>query len=45
MYKISSEEYKELMRVSYDSLRHKEVIWADFADIRQVDVSLEDTVY
>ncbi len=45
VYKISSEEYKELMRVSYDSLRHKEVIWADFADIRQVDVSLEDTVY
>ena len=26
-------------------LRHKEIIWADFADIRQVDVSLEDTVY
>ncbi len=45
VYEISSKEYKELMKASYDSLRHKEIIWADFADIRQVDVSLEDTVY
>lgn len=45
VYRISSEEYRELMRASYDSLRHKEVFWADAGDIRQVDVSLEDTVY
>ena len=45
VYEISSKEYKELMKASYDSLRHKEIIWADFADIRQVEVSLEDTVY
>jgi hypothetical protein len=45
VYEISSEEYKELMKVSFDSLRHKEVIWADFGDISQVDISLEGMVY
>lgn len=45
VYRISSEEYRELMRASYDSLRHKEVIWADLADVSQVDVSLEGVVY
>lgn len=45
VYEISSEEYKELMKASYDSLRHKEVIWADLANVSQVDVSLEGVVY
>lgn len=45
VYRISSGDYKELMKASYDSLRHKEVLPADFGDIRQVDISLEDMVY
>lgn len=45
VYRISSEEYRELMRASYDSLRHKEVFWADAGEIRQVDISLDGQVY
>lgn len=33
------------MAVSYDSLRHSEVFSADTADIRRMDITLEDTVY
>lgn len=33
------------MAASYDSLRHREVLTADFADIYQIDITLEDTSY
>jgi len=45
VYKISSASYKELSAASYDSLRHLELFWADFADVRQVDISLEGATY
>lgn len=45
VYRISSEEYKNLMAASYDDLRHPEVLSADFADIYQIDISLEDNTY
>ena len=45
IYRISSETYKGLTDVSYDSLRHLEVLSADFADIHQIDISLEGEVY
>ena len=45
VYRISSEDYKGLMKASYDSLRHKEVLPADFGDVKQVDIVLEDEVY
>lgn len=45
VYQISSGSYEKLMAVSYDSLRHPEVFSGDTADIRQIDISLEDTVY
>lgn len=45
IYKITSDQYKDLMAVSYDDLRHEEIIWADFEEVTQIDVSLEDTDY
>jgi len=45
VYKISSDSYKDLTAASYDSLRHLEVFWADFADVKQIDVSLEGATY
>lgn len=45
VYRISSDDYKKLMAASYDSLRHLEVLSADFADISQIDISLEGTDY
>jgi len=45
VYKIASDDYKDLMAASYDSLRHLEVLPADFADIRQIDISLEGNDY
>lgn len=45
IYEISSSNYKKLMAASYDDLRHREVLSADFADILQVDISLEGKEY
>lgn len=41
LYEISASSYNELMRASYDDLRHLEVFWADFSEIYQIDISLE----
>lgn len=45
VYQISSTSYNNLMAASYDSLRHREVLTADFADVYQIDISLEGNVY
>ena len=45
LYRLSSADYKALMEASYDDLRHKEVLTADFHTIYQIDVSLEGTDY
>lgn len=45
VYQISEDSYEDLMAVSYDSLRHPEVFSADTMDIRQIDITLEGTVY
>lgn len=45
IYQISSGSYENLMAVSYDSLRHPEVFSADTTGIRQIDITLEETVY
>lgn len=45
VYKISGADYKELMKASCDDLRHQEAIWADFDDISQAKISLEDKEY
>lgn len=45
IYQISSEQYKKLMDMSYDSLRHQEMFWGDFSDMYQLDITLEGISY
>lgn len=45
IYQISGEEYKKLMDMSYDTLRHQEMFWADLADMYQLDILLEGETY
>lgn len=45
VYQISSAGYKHLTAASYDDLRHLEVLPAAFENIRQVDISLEESSY
>lgn len=45
IYKISGTEYETLIAASYNDLRHQDVIWAEFADVTQVDINLEDADY
>ena len=45
VYKVSSGNYSRLAAASYDDLRHPEVIWADFSDVEQIDISLEGEGY
>ena len=45
VYRLYSESYSSLMRASCDDLRHTELFTADFADITQINVSLEGTDY
>jgi len=33
------------MAVFYDDLWHEQMLWADFTDVRQIDISLEETDY
>ena len=43
VYKLDDVDYGILSGASYDDLRHKEVFWADFDDVYQIDITLEDT--
>ena len=36
-------DYGILSDASYDDLRHQEVFWADFDDVTQIDITLENT--
>ena len=45
VYKISSDDYKDLMAASYDDLRHREVLSANFDDVSQIDISLDGSEY
>lgn len=45
VYQISTSSYTSLIAASYDDLRHREVLPADFADISQLDISLEGQTY
>lgn len=45
IYKVYSSSYKKLAAASYNDLRHPEVIWADFSDVQQIDISLEGNQY
>lgn len=41
VYKLDDVDYGILSDASYNDLRHKEVIWAEFADITKIEVTLE----
>lgn len=45
VYQITGDEYENLMEAAYDDLRHKEVLTADFADVMQIDITLEGNSY
>lgn len=45
IYKVYPSSYKKLAAASYNDLRHPEVIWADFSDVQQIDISLEGNHY
>ncbi len=45
IYQITGEQYENLMDMSYDTLRHQEMFWADFADMYQLAISLEGETY
>ena len=45
VYRIPAADCEALLACGYDSLRHREVLTADFADVTQLDVSLEGTDY
>lgn len=44
-YKLTAEDYKALMEMKYDDLRHKEVFWGDTEEITGIDISLEGIDY
>lgn len=41
IYRITSEQYGKLMDMTYDSLRHQEIFWADFSDVYRLDIMLD----
>lgn len=45
VYQLDSVDYIALMAASYDSLRHRQVLTAEFEDVYQVDISLEGSDY
>lgn len=45
LYEIPYESYQSLIAASYNDLRHTKVLWADPADIRQIDIALEGAAY
>lgn len=45
LYKISSDSYRELAAVSYDTLRHAKLFWGDFDQVQQIDVELDGSSY
>lgn len=45
IYQLDESDYTALMAASYNDLRHRSVLTADFAEVSQVDISLEGTDY
>ena len=45
VYQLTTDQYNSLTAASYNDLRHQEVLTADFDDIQQIDISLEDQEY
>ncbi len=45
IYKITEDEYNDLMAVSYNDLRHKDLMTADFSDVTKIGVIYDNTSY
>lgn len=45
IYKISASSYRKLAAASCNDLRHSELLWADFSEVQQIDVTLEGGSY
>lgn len=45
IYRLSGDDYETLMAASYDDLRHQEVFSGDFAEVVQIDISLDGKSY
>ena len=41
VYELDDVDYITLSGAAYDDLRHREVIWADFETVTQIDITLE----
>lgn len=45
IYQITAEQYNRLMDMSYDTLRHQGMFWADFADMSELTILLDGETY
>lgn len=45
VYELSADDYDTLMAASLDDLRHSELMWADFGDVTEIDITLEGEAY
>lgn len=45
IYRITGQQFEKLMDMSYDTLRHQEMFWADFEDMYRLDILLEGETY
>lgn len=45
VYELSESDYLTLSGVTYDDLRHREVFWAVFENVTQIDVELENETH
>lgn len=45
IYQIPGDQYTELINASYNDLRHREIISAEFTDINKIEISLEGKDY
>lgn len=45
IYRLSGDDYETLMAASYDDLRHQEVFSGAFAEVVQIDISLDGKSY
>ena len=41
IYQISGDDFTAMMDAGYDTLRHQQIFWGDFADVNQIDITLE----
>lgn len=45
VYLLTDSAYETLSAAAYNDLRHSQLFWADFGDITQIDITLEDETH